>query len=368
MDLSQKILKQLIQIKSYSGQEKKLADFIMDFCKKNNLPAENQDGNIIIKYLTNSQKCLIFNAHMDTINEGDINLWHYPPFGKESAIIKDEKMYGLGASDDKASIVSLLLTALAFKDKKPPLDLFFVFVTKEETDGSGTHSFIYYFKKKYLKSYQEIAAVLTEPTNNNFVEIGHRGNYFIKIITSGQSGHGANPSIIKKQAIEEMFVLYSKMKLLGKKLQKKFFDKDLGLPTFSLTGIKSVNGPPNKIPSSCYSIWDIRTTPKLHEQLLTILKENLGNKIKIELVAKPGSYALTNPKEKIVQVFKKIIPDIKIKISIGSSDIWLFSDCEIHAISFGPGNKEKIHKENEYVEVKNIDKAKSIYLKLINVY
>lgn len=368
MNLSQKILKQLVQIKSYSGQEKELADFIMDFCKKNNLPAKKQDENVVIKYMTGSKKCLIFNAHMDTINEGDINLWHYPPFGKGSAVIKDGKMYGLGASDDKASIVSLLLTALAFKDKKPPFDLFFIFVTKEETDGSGTKSFINFFKKKYLSNYQEVAAVLTEPTNNNSVEIGHRGNYFIKITTVGQSGHGANPSAIKKQAIEEMFAVYLKMKLLGKKLQKKFFDKELGLPTFSLTGIKSVSELLNKIPSSCYSIWDIRTTPKLHGELLTILKENLGNKIKIELVAKPGSYALTNHKEKIVQVFKKIIPDIKIKISIGSSDIWLFSDCEIPAISFGPGNKEKIHQENEYVEVKNIEKAKNIYLKLINVY
>ena len=152
MNLSQKNLKQLIQIKSYSGQEKELADFIMAFCQKNNMPAENQDENIIIKYLVGSKKCLIFNAHLDTVKEGSISSWTYPPFGKKAGIIKDGKMFGLGSSDDKGGITSLLLLALEFKNKKTPIDLFFTFVVNEEIDGSGTESFVNYFIDKLLKT------------------------------------------------------------------------------------------------------------------------------------------------------------------------------------------------------------------------
>jgi len=125
MELSQKILKQLVQIKSYSGREKKLTDFIMDFCQKNSLPTEN----IIIKFLVGSKKCLIFNAHLDTVKEGKKSSWTYPPFGKKAGIIKDEKIYGLGASDDKVSIAVFLSLAMEFIKNSPLIDIFFTFVT-----------------------------------------------------------------------------------------------------------------------------------------------------------------------------------------------------------------------------------------------
>lgn len=366
MNQIEEILKQLVQIKSYSGQEKELADFIMAFCQKNNLPVENQDGNIIIKYLTHSQKCLIFNAHLDTVKEGNISTWTYPPFGKKAGVIKSGKLYGLGASDDKAGITSFLSLALLLKNKKLAIDIFLIYVTKEEIDGSGSKSFVSFFSKKYLSSYKKVAAIIGEPTNLKKVEIGNRGNYFLKITTYGDSGHGSQPALIKKHAIEEMIQVIAQIKIISNKLAVKYKDPILGSPTFSLTGIQTPKSSLNKVPDTCYSIWDIRTTPKLHYKLIKVIKEKLKNKVNIELMVNPVSFVLTSPKEKIVTILKKIIPSLGITISPGSNDVYFFNKAGIPAVVFGPGNKEVIHKENEYVELTNIYKSIEIYSQIIN--
>lgn len=368
MSLSQKILKQLIQIKSYSGQEEELADFIMDFCKKNNLSAKNQDGNIIIKYLVGSKKCLIFNAHLDTVKEGNISSWTYPPFGKEAGIIKDGKMFGLGSSDDKGGIVSLLQLSLEYVSKKPPIDLFFSFVANEEVDGLGTKFFVNYFINKYAKNYKDIAVVIAEPTNCNKIEIGHRGNIFLKLKTTGDSGHSSNPNKIKIHCIEKMVKVVSKIKRLEKELQTFYSDDILGYPTICLTGFNSSKSSVNKVPSECNTTWDIRTTPLLHDKFINILEKKLGQDIEIEFIGKPANYGLTEKNSKIVSLFKNIINNLEITISPGSNDTAFFTSIGIPAITFGPGNKEAIHKENEYIELKNIDKSVGIYKELISNY
>jgi acetylornithine deacetylase/succinyl-diaminopimelate desuccinylase-like protein len=368
MDLSQKILRQLVQIKSYSGHEKKLADFIMVFCQKNNLPVENQDGNIIIKYIVGSQKCLIFNAHLDTVKEGNISSWTYPPFGKKAGVINDEKMFGLGASDDKASIAVFLFLALEFIKSPPPVDIFFVFVTKEEIDGSGSQSFVSHFINNYAKSYKDVSVIIGEPTNCNSIEISHRGNIFIKIKTTGDSGHSSNPDKIKIKSIEKMIKIVSKIKRLEKEIQIFYFDDILGYPTVCLTGFNSSKTSVNKVPSDCYTTWDVRTTPLLHDKFINILEKKLGYDVEIELIGKSVNYGLTEKNSKIVNIFKKIVNDLEIKISSCSNDMAFFTSISIPAVTFGPGNKEAIHKENEYIELENINKSLNVYKNLINNY
>ncbi len=368
MDLSQKILKQLIQIKSYSGLEKELVNFIMDFCQKNNLMAEKQDGNIIIKYLVGSKKCLIFNAHLDTVKEGNISSWTYPPFGKNAGVTKDDKLYGLGASDDKGGITSLLLLTLEYKNKKPPIDLFFTFVVNEEIDGSGTKSFVNYFMDKFAKKYHEVSVIIAEPTNCDSIEIGHRGNIFIKVKTTGNSGHSSNPDKIKIHCIEKMIKVISKIKILEKEIQIFYFDDVLGYPTICLTGFNSSKSSINKVPSECNTTWDIRTTPLLHDIFINILGKRLGKNVEIKLIGKPGNYGLIEKNSRIVSIFKKIVNELEVKISPGSNDTNFFTKIGIPAITFGPGNKEVIHKENEFVELKNVIKAINIYQKVIDYF
>ena len=93
------LLKQLIAIRSYSGEEKKLAMFIAGWFRKRKIKANFQRDNLIV-FLpgNNSKKAFIFNSHMDTVSAGDRSLWKFDPL--VPTMVKN-KLVGLGASDMK---------------------------------------------------------------------------------------------------------------------------------------------------------------------------------------------------------------------------------------------------------------------------
>lgn len=363
-----RILSDIVKIFSVSGKEEKLTQYLYDFCVKQKLPVEKQDKNVVIKFLVGSKKCLIFNAHLDTVKAGDLKKWNFPPFGEKAGVRKNGKLYGLGASDDKASIVSLLGLALELFDRKPPIDVFIVFVTNEEIDGEGSRTFMQCFKANYIDTYKEIVAIIAEPTDLNYIELGYRSTGIVQIITSGDSGHGARPEEIKRHSIYEMFEVIKKINMLERKLKIAAYDSLLGYPTITLTSIQSINTAWNQIPSTCRSTWDVRVTPKIEKTILPILKNALGKEVAVELIKSPKGCIKVNPNEQIVKIFKKIMPNLKTQSAKGANDSGYFIREAIPAITFGPGLKSTIHKENEYADIDNIYKAKDIYLKLVQNY
>ena len=57
-------------------------------------------------------KSIIFNGHIDVVPVGDERLWTRPPF---EAWVEGDKLYGRGASDMKAGIVSYIMAFKALK-------------------------------------------------------------------------------------------------------------------------------------------------------------------------------------------------------------------------------------------------------------
>lgn len=359
------LLAQLVKIPSYSGQESALAAFIMDWTHKHGIKAKLQNGNVLIQFISGAKKALIFNAHMDTVTPGVENVWTVPPTGGSAGVIKDGKLYGLGASDDKAAIASFLSLAVYLQKSPPLVDVFIVFVTKEEVDGSGSQLFVNYFQKKHAANYQEVAAIIGEPTDLKTIEIAHRGNMFLKIATQGDSGHGSQPQNIKAHAVMENLKAIEKIATLGKSLSEKYSNPVLGKPSFCLTGIQSDTSSPNTVSSRCSSTWDIRTTPKIHAKVVSLIQKKLGKNVEITQLGKPAPFGFTSPDSKIVKLFQNLVTDIKVTVSPGSNDIYAFSSVGIPAVTFGPGQKDTIHKPNEYVELQSVTNAVKLYKQLI---
>lgn len=362
------LLQALIRIPSVSGREESIQKFIEKYIKSLGFSPILVGKNLVVHIAgKNNNKAILFNAHVDTVPAGDEKLWKYGPFkGKHIR----SKVFGLGASDEKAAVATFLLLTSQFVKKKPACDIWLTFVVNEEVDGSGSDGVVKWFVQNHQKSYKYVSAVLGEPTNSAYIGIGHKGNVFLKITTHGDSGHGSKPNLIKHHAVEQMFDVAKKLQKLEKQYKKQFSDPILGNPTIGcLTSIiAGTVKSPNKFPDSCVATFDIRTTPKLHNQTLLLVRKVVGKGVDVDIAYHSVPCGYTDPNESIVECMKRITGAPVGVFSMGSSDLPFFSEANIPAILFGPGDPACCHSPNEYCELKNIEICVEKFKEMISNY
>lgn len=357
-------LQQLIKIPSFSGSEKKIQEFIEKYCRSIGFVPIWVGDNLVVHIAgENRTKSLLFNAHVDTVPPGNIDLWTYGPYTPKKI---GDKIYGLGASDEKAAIAVLLLMVNKFAIVKPACDVWLMFVVDEEIDGSGTQEVVDWFCTHHKDKYKETAAILGEPTDLSKVEVGHKGNIFLQITTRGSSGHGSVPISWKNHAVGKMMDVIKMMTRLQKQWTKQYSHAILGNPTIGMvTSIDAgQKASPNVFPSSCTATFDIRTTPDLHAKAFGLVQKTLKSKGVVSTVYPPVPYGLTDPKSKIVNIITTITK-APVKISHTSNDLCFFSNAGIAAVVFGPGIEGTMHHINEYASLKNINQCISIYSDVI---
>ncbi|MBD3203437.1 M20/M25/M40 family metallo-hydrolase, partial [Candidatus Woesearchaeota archaeon] len=96
------LLKKLISINSVSGNEKEIADFLEKYLKKQEIVPKRIGDNLIVK-TGSGKKTVMLVSHVDTVPAGVS--WTADPF---SPVIKENRIYGLGASDNKSNVALLL--------------------------------------------------------------------------------------------------------------------------------------------------------------------------------------------------------------------------------------------------------------------
>lgn len=359
-----KLLQELIKIPSISGNEKNIQGFIFKYLKSLGLTPKFIGANVVVHISgENKTNALMFNAHVDTVAVGDKSQWKHDPF--EGKIIGD-KIYGLGASDEKAAVATLLLLAEKFSKEKPAVDVWLTFVVKEEVDGSGSKEVLSWFAKNYQKKYQEVFGILGEPTGLTHFEIAHKGNAFVHIKTRGDSGHASDPGKIKTHAVFQMYQVIKKLKKLQRVWKKEYADKILNYPTIGIA--TSICGgdknSPNKFADSCTITCDIRTTPQLHTVLLAQLRKELSE-AEVEYLYPPVGYGYTSLDDPFVGLVKKITK-AKMYVPTWSNDLCFFTAHKIPAIVYGPGEREVIHTPNEFCYLSKVVGCMSIYSQIIS--
>ncbi|HLC85278.1 MAG TPA: M20/M25/M40 family metallo-hydrolase, partial [Candidatus Nanoarchaeia archaeon] len=341
------LLQKLVAIPSFSGKEIELATSIKKYFVDKGASIIEHEGNVMAHIKKGSQNAIIFNAHMDTVRPGDASLWKTDPLVLSES---DGKYFGLGIGDEKVSIALLMDI---FDDlAKTNIDVFLAFVVKEEIDGSGSKTFVDYFKKNY--TYDKVFCVLCEPTDGEYVELGNKGNIFFEITAQGKSAHSSRPEEGENAVIKLVNTIDS---LQGEfKKNNKFCDK-LGPATFACPTVIQGGSSVNVIPDICVAKGDIRTNSLCHDDMVTLLTSDPS----IQVISETKPYLLDDS-HPFVMVFEKIGITQK-KYTTGSNDAIFFGMAGIPTLVFGAGTKASIHKPNEFVEIKNIDKTNNIYLR-----
>lgn len=169
------------------GEEARGARFIHDTLAGWGIEAElirepDPERPQVVAWIRGSGRGPVFilNAHIDTVPEGDADLWTYPPF--EGTRVGD-RLYGRGSCDMKGSLASIMvmLKTLHESGARFPGTLMAQFPMGEETDEPGTKTLL-------ALGYVGDAAITMEPTDGR-IGPGTRGACWHRISLTGPACH-----------------------------------------------------------------------------------------------------------------------------------------------------------------------------------
>ena len=374
-DFTAKTLSEIVEIKSLSCGEKQVIDKIAELLAGCGVKDIRIDGlGSLIARVGHGDKTIAFDAHIDTVDTGDLAQWDFDPFcGK----IADGKVFGRGTTDQKGGAASMITAAriLAEMEDEIPFTAIFTFtVMEEDCDGMCWDYLIE--REKLVPDF----AVLTEPTNL-CVYRGHRGRMEMEIELKGLSAHAAAP-----ERGDNAVYKASRVALEIEKLNDRLpSDEFLGKGSVAVTRIESESPSLCAVPDLCRMHLDRRITwGETKRSALGEVEALLpdGASVVVPRYNKKGYRGEAYPIESFFPSWKTaddhplVVAGAKAATEIlgeaAKIGKWTFSTNGVSiagrhgipAIGFGPGNESAAHAPNETVEIEHLIKASAFYAAL----
>lgn len=356
-------LKDLIAIPSPSGGEAAVAAYLLDWARERGLETHADAGNVMVRLPgRDGRRAMILHAHMDVVPPGDPAAWETPPYEPSE---RDGRIYGSGASDDKAGIAVCMAVAAGLGSEPPPVDLWLVWVVCEETDASGSIAFAEWFEKRHLERYDQVGAVLFESTESRWIEYEAKGSLFLKVTTEGGTGHAAMKQLIGPSAISRMAQAVQRVEGLEERWRSEGLEEPTALVTSVQAGDPAV---PNKLSPTCDLVVDLRTTQAMHDRAIPELTDTLADiphRLEVISACPPG---YTAPDAPFIRAFEEVLPGVEKTKSIASNDQFAFTGLGVPSFVFGPGCREAIHRPNEFVALAALDRSVTLVQDFLRVW
>ena len=367
----------LVRIKSYSGQEREIITVIAEKMKQLGYDEVVIDtmGNVLGR-IGNGEQVIMFDSHVDTVEVQDEDAWTVPPFSGE---IVDGRLYGRGSVDMKSAAAASIYAGVVAKEmgwEQGKTIYVSCTVLEEDCDGENLK---HLFKEKNIRPDW---MVICEPSNN-LITLGHKGKAQMIIRTHGVSAHGSAPEK-GKNAVYEMAEIIQRIEALNNGL----FQKKAPRGTLVLSRISSLSASLNAVPFQCEIYLDRRivvgeTEDTIKEEMEKIIQGKeatweIGTLHRTSWTGLPVIYEPLHPAWKIEMEHPLTSACRKAyEKTFGKPpehyDYWDFStnavstvSLEIPTIGFGPGEYKLAHMRDENCRVAQIVEACQFYATLID--
>lgn len=348
-DQAVSLLREIVSIESFSGNEQVCSSFIYDFFESKGFKPETIGNNLVLKSFKAGPNApvLMLNSHIDTVKPGVSYTFDpfNPPFNKDIVM-------GLGSNDAGASVVSMievfLYFALASKASAVhnlPFNLMLLLSAQEENSGPQGISLA-------LKSCGRIdAAIIGEPTEMK-AAVAERGLLVLDGKARGVTGHAA-----REEGVNALYVALEDIA----RLRNFNFEKIsplMGEVKLTVTQINAGNQH-NVVPDLCTFVIDIRPTDVYTNSEITSL---LSGVVKSELV--PRNLLNSSSATPLGHPFLSTLAKLGIEsyVSPTTSD-WM--RLSVPAIKMGPGQSSRSHRPDEFVTVSEIRDGIEGYINFI---
>ncbi|MGC9522966.1 MAG: YgeY family selenium metabolism-linked hydrolase [Anaerolineae bacterium] len=375
-------LRTLVQTPSPSGQEGAVASLLAEEMERLGYHEVWMDdaGNVLGRIGTGeaSGPVLMLNGHMDTVEVADPEAWEVAPY---EAVVKNDRLYGLGACDMKGGLAAMVYGAALLADRVAPRDIagsVLVACVGLEEPSEGTCTRRLFEEENLCADW----VVIAEPSNLEVVR-AQRGHLEMILTVKGRSAHSSAPHL-GENAIYAAARLVFGLELLADQLPE---DPFLGPGVLAVTQIESHAASRNAVPDRCTLFLDRRLTVgeteamALLEVQRVIAREGVDAEVRVVeeavtthtgqvLQARRASlpWAL-DERHPLVQAMVQAAREVGLRPGVtrwhfATEGAYTAAVARVPTVGFGPGDPALPHCSNEYVEIKQVYAAAEAYAAL----
>jgi succinyl-diaminopimelate desuccinylase len=370
IELAQK----LIQIDSVTPDDKGAQKLIADFLAPlgfNNEHLKFGDVDNLWARRGNTSPVLVFAGHTDVVPTGPESEWKFPPF---SAHIEGDMLFGRGSADMKSSIACFMAATERFVESYPDHKGSIAFLITSDEEGPATDGTVKVVETLEARNEKFEYCIVGEPSSSDkladSIKNGRRGSLSGRLIIKGVQGHIAYPDLADNPIHSFAPALEQLVNVVWDKGNEYF------PPTsFQISNIHAGTGATNMIPGQVEIKFNFRfstehTPESLQQSVHAILDHH---QIDYDLDWTLSGLPFITPEQgELISAIRSACESIvgyqpELSTAGGTSDGRFIAPTGAQTIELGPLN-ETIHKVNECVSVRDLNKLTDIYYQtLINI-
>jgi len=346
------LLTRMLEIYSPSGKEEEICSFLAKEMENLGFRVRRDEVGNVIGEIGQGEPIILLCGHMDTV-EG------YIPVR-----VENNKLYGRGAVDAKASLAAMVVAASTFVKESFPGKILVIGVVDEEGSGRGIKHLV---EEEIHPDY----AIFGEPSGLGKIVFGYKGSMNIKITCETPSGHSAAPWFFDN-AIEKAMEIWrqiQKFHLPEEKLKSRFYSI-----TSCLTKINGGNAS-STVPSKCDIYVQLRIPPQFTpEQIFNEIKRKIKRykatnpKVSVKVKMEDMTNAFEADRRSVLvraldwAIRKTTLNYASFSRKTGTGDMNVLGNAlKIPVVTYGPGDSRLDHTPNEHIDLQE-------YLASIQVY
>lgn len=361
------LCRELVRIPSPSGDEGRLAAFVAERMESIGLRVEtDRFGSVLgVKEGRLPGPSLLFDAHLDTVPVTDPSAWTHDPFGAE---IAGGRLWGRGAADTKGSLAAMLCAAEALEDFAGTLLLSASVGEEDLTTVALSH---------VLDRQPADLVLVGEPTSLR-LGVSQKGRAGLVVEARGRSAHSSRPSQ-GENAVYRMMEAVSLIRSLPLPS-----DPELGSGVCELIEIHSEPAPSTgMIPHRCTARFALRLLPG--ETAAGVLERTAGALNGMEGVAVQLAKSSRRCYTGVDVAMEEFIPGwrngeralaARLLEALGTlpfaapytTNASAAAARGIPAFLFGPGSIDQAHAVDEWVDLREVARARDGYLAVARAF
>ena len=310
---------------------------------------------------------LAFAGHTDVVPTGPLEAWSSDPFKPE---VRDGLLYGRGAADMKSSIAAFVTACERFVEQHADHRGSIALLITSDEEGIAVNGTVRVIETLEARGEKIDWALVGEPSSRDsvgdVVKNGRRGSIGGRLVINGIQGHVAYPHKVDNP-------IHRAMPALHELVQHEWDQGNQFFPPTSLqiSNINSGTGAHNVVPGHAEVLFNLRYSTEIDAQHIMDTTRAILDKHELDydLDWKISGYPFLTPAGELVEAAQRAILQhtgiaTALETTGGTSDGRFIAPTGAQVLELGPVN-ESIHKLDEHVDIKELDRLSNIYQSIL---